>query len=176
MRAESKFRKSAVTAMQYLTGTILGIGITAVGASGLYPYLLNLARGRAVEFSDAWHLGPQLGRALVLTAMVVVATALGSLFCAIPGIAVVVVTSTAFPLLFDHEVDALTALRESFERTKAHPIQMLFFGLMCVGTTLIGIALCVVGAVLVSAPIVLLAQIYVHLRLEGESPVRVPVM
>ncbi len=164
-------RLDGIAVVQYLVGTLLAIATFAYAAASLYPYLLNLARGRPVELAEAFRPGPHLPNALKLTAILFAATTFGSLLCALPGIAVIVVTATAFPAMVDRDLDVLTALRESFEQARAHLVPFLIFGLLCVATTLFGAALCIVGVVLVSLPVVLMAQVFVYLRLEGEAPV-----
>ena len=156
---------------QHLTETLLGIVSFAYAAACLYPYLLNLARGRAVEATEAFRPGLHLPNALKLAAILLLAEGLGFSLCFLPGVAVVALTATAFPALLDHDLDPLTALRKSFEQARAHPIPFTIFGLLCVAVTLIGAALCIFGAILVSLPLVLLAQVFVYMRMEGEVPV-----
>jgi hypothetical protein len=158
------------TILEYSVGTIFGILAAAYAAASLYPYLLNLGRGRPVELSEAFRPGRHFPNAVKLAGLMAVATILGLALCAVPGIAFIVASTTAFPAMVDHDLDAVTALRESFDHAKAHWSSMLIFGLSSVGITLIGAAFCGIGAVLVSIPIVMLAQIHVYLRLEGETP------
>jgi uncharacterized membrane protein len=160
-----------VTLLVYLLGVILGIVTVAYAAAGLYPYLLNLARGRPVELSEAFRPGPHFPNVLKLTALLLVAASLGFMLCALPGMAIIAVGTLAFPKMVDHDLDAVTALRQTFEQAKQHFLTTLIFGLLCIAITLVGAALCVVGAVLVSVPVVMLAQVYVYLCLEGEVPV-----
>ena len=53
-------------AVEYLSGTLLGLVAMAYAASALYPYLLNIARGRPVGFSEAFRSGPDFSSALKL--------------------------------------------------------------------------------------------------------------
>jgi hypothetical protein len=156
--------------LEYSAGTVLGILSTAYAAASLYPYLLNLARGRPVEVSEAFRPGPHLPNALKLASLMAVGTTLGLALCAVPGVAFVFASTTAFPALIDRDLDAVTALRESFDHAKSHWSTIAIFGLSSLAMTLIGVAFCGIGAVLVSIPIVMLAQIYVYLSLEGETP------
>ena len=157
--------------IQYSISLLLGVVAMAYFAASLYPYLLNLARGRPVELTEAFRPARNFPSVLKLVGLLAVATALGLFLCAAPGIAVIIVGTTAVPALIDRDLDLRTALSESVGHAKAHFLQLAIFGLLCIAMTLIGAAFCAVGAVLVSVPIVMLAQIYVYLCLEGESPV-----
>lgn len=160
-----------IAVAQHLVGVLIGIVSFAYAAACLYPYLLNLARGRPVEFAEAFRPGPHLANSIKLAAIIFVIQGFGLSLCILPGIATFAFTATAFPALLDRDLDVVTALRESFEQAKAHPSALLIFGLLSIAITLIGAALCIVGAVLVSVPVVMLAQIFVYLRMEGEVPV-----
>lgn len=163
----------SVTYVQYLVSGLLGMVACAYAVSALYPYLLNLARGRPVELSEAFRPAPQFPAAILLVGVQMVAITLGTSLCALPGMAAVVLSTTALPALFDRDLEALAALKQSVEHTQANLGSMLFFGLLSIALTLVGVALCAVGAILVSLPIVMLAQIHVYLRLNGEIPIGV---
>jgi hypothetical protein len=161
----------AIAVAQHLVGVLLGIMSFAYVATCLYPYLLNLARGRPVDFAEVFRPGPHLVKSVLLAAIIFIAQGLGLSLCILPGIATFAFTATAFPALLDRDLDVVTALRESFGQARAHPMPFVIFGLLSIAITLIGAALCIVGAVLVSVPVVMLAQIFVYLRMEGEVPV-----
>lgn len=170
---QPSFWDTTVTYVQYGLGIGLG-GVAAGGACAvIYPFLIALARGRSVELADA--LPPNLNfvPAIRLVTLQTVTFAIGVACCALPGIGVVLVNFVALPLLVDRGVSPLTAVRQSFELLKAHFAPVFFFGLLSILVTLVGVAVCAVGAVFVSVPLVILGQIYVYLRLQGETPVGV---
>ncbi|HEY5960043.1 MAG TPA: hypothetical protein VIV60_26000, partial [Polyangiaceae bacterium] len=164
---------SSVTFVQYAFGLVLGVIVGGFSSAMIYPYLLDLARGRSVELVDAFSPSPRWRTAIALVAFQSLALLIGSALCALPGAAVVLVNIAAMPLLIDHGLEPLTAVRKSFDYLRAHFVPMLFFGLLSIILTLVGVALCVVGAIIVSVPIVMLGQVYVYLRLQGEVPVGV---
>jgi len=159
-----------VDIMQYAVAAALGVCTIAYATSSLYAYLLDLARGAPVELADAFRPVPSLPKALILVAILGVASSVGLSLCVVPGILVLVVSSVAFPTLVDRELDPLTTIRESLAHTRRHPAPMVTFGVLCIAMTLIGSALCVIGAVFVAIPLVMLMQVYVYLRLHGEVP------
>lgn len=163
-------RNWIVDIMQYAVATALGVCAIAYAASSLYAYLLDLARGAPVELADAFRLEPSLPKALILVAILGLASSLGLSLCLVPGIVVLVFTSVALPTLVDREVDPLTAIRESVAHTQRHLAPMLSFGVLCIAMMLVGSALCVIGAVFLTIPLVMLMQVYVYLRLHGEVP------
>lgn len=159
-----------VDIMQYTVGAALGVCTVAYAVTSLYAYLLDLARGAPVELADAFRPGPSLPKALVLVLVLSAASAVGLSLCLVPGILVLVVSSVAFPTLIDRELDVLTTIRECIEHTRRHVVPMVSFGVLCIAITLIGGALCAIGAVFVAIPLVMLMQVYVYLRLNGEVP------
>lgn len=167
----SAARSAIASGIQYTAGSVLGIIGTAYAVSSLYPYLLELARGRSVEVTDAFRLGRSFVNALILVLLLSVATSIGLSLCILPGLAVMIASSTAFPAVADRNLDALTTIRECFEQAQRHFLLLLSFGVLCIVITLIGSVACFVGAVVVSVPLVMLGQIYVYLRLRGETPV-----
>jgi uncharacterized membrane protein len=152
-------------------GTNLVVDAYAMAAG--YAFVLNVARGRPVEFADLFKHVRRLPRMTALLFVISVAAAAGSVFCALPGAFCVVVTSMAPLLLVDMEIDALSALRKSWELSRPQLLPLFIFALLSLVAVLVGLLFCFVGAVFVSIPVVLLAQSYVYLRLTGGTPIPV---
>lgn len=169
--APSGARSAIASGVQYTVGSVLGLVGAAYAVSSLYPYLLQLARGHSVEITDAFRPGRSFVNALILMVLLSLATSIGLSLCLLPGLAIMIACSTAFPALADRNLDALTTIRECIDHAQRHFLPILSFGVLCIVITLIGSAACLVGAVVVSVPLVMLGQVYVYLRLRGETPV-----
>ncbi|MGC4069719.1 MAG: hypothetical protein QM784_34680 [Polyangiaceae bacterium] len=139
----------------------------------VYPFVLDIARGKSTRFSSGPLNRPLFVRVLVLLAVVWVATAIGSLVCVLPGVFIVVSTGLSVPLLIDFDLSVAAALRGSIELTKPYWLSLFVFYFLSFIAVLAGLLLCFIGAVLFSIPLVFLAHAYVYLRLQGETPVSV---
>lgn len=155
----------------YSSSTLFGIVTLAYATTTLYPYLLNIARGRPVEFTEALRPASDFVPALKMAALFALANVFSLLLCALPTVLVAAVSAMAFPALVDRGLSPLAAIRLGVDQVRARPLQLSIFGLLCLVMTLIGAAACIVGAVFVAVPVVLLAQVYAYMRLHGEQPV-----
>jgi hypothetical protein len=170
---QASFLNTTVTFVQYALGLGLGGVATGFASAVLYPYLIELARGRSVDYANALRLSHDFVPAIQLVTLQLVAFVVGCACCGLPGVGVVLVNFIALPVLIDQGVSPWSAVRQSFEMLRSHFVPTFFFGLLSIVITLVGVAVCAVGAVFVSIPLVMLAQIYVYLRLRGETPVGV---
>jgi hypothetical protein len=157
--------------VQHTSATLLGLVTTAYAAAALYPYLINVARGRPVAFSEALGRGTHYLSVLKLVGIFALAAALSVLLCALPTILIFALSTIALPAAVDRDLEPRSAIFLAIEHVRANPVQLPIFGLLCIAITLIGAAVCFVGAIFVSVPIVMLAQVHVYLHLQGETPV-----
>jgi uncharacterized membrane protein len=154
-----------------LVGATLSLVVAAYASTGVYPFVLNVARGRPVEFWDLFRHTDRFPRCCALLFCISIGVIFGIALCVLPGIAVIVITFMTMPLIVDGDLTVIESLKKSYELARSNFILMSFFCLLCFGAILLGLVLCLAGAVLVAGPIVLLAQAYVFLRLRGETPV-----
>jgi len=162
---------NSLTALARLFGAGVALCVCAYVSTGVYPFVLNVARGRPVEFTDLFRHQRFATRAVLMLGTISIATAIGSALCLLPGVLCVVATSMAMPLLLDADMTVVGALRGSYELTRPHLMSVFVlcvFGLVAI---LAGMLLCFAGAVFVTIPVTLLAQAYAFLRLQGEHPV-----
>lgn len=146
---------------------LTGAYVCSVG----YPFVLNVARGRPVDFTDLFQPRPLSARVVVLYFVIVVAMTVSTALCVLPGVFCLLATSMAMPLLIDHELAPAVALRQSWALAQRQLLPLLIFCLLCILAVGAGMLLCFVGAVFVSIPVVFLAHAYVYLRLTGETPI-----
>jgi uncharacterized membrane protein len=139
----------------------------------VYPFVLDVARGKPGTLMGGPLNRPLFTRMLVLLGTVWLAAAIGSLVCVLPGVLVLVFTGLSIPLLVDFDLGIPAALRGSVELTKPHWLPLLVFYFLSFVAILAGMLLCFIGAVLFSIPMFFLAHAYVYLRIQGEIPVPV---
>jgi uncharacterized membrane protein len=160
-----------VLARLFGAGTLLVV--SAYVCVRVYPFVLDVARGKSARFMNGPLNRPLFVRVLALLGLVWVAAAIGSVVCILPGVFVVVSTGLSVPLLIDFDLSVAAALRGSVELTKPHWLSFFVFYFLSFVAILAGLLLCFIGAVLLSIPLVFLAHAYVYLRIQGETPVSV---
>jgi uncharacterized membrane protein len=171
--APQSFLSAAIAVVARLVGAGVSVVVSAYVMTGVYPFVLNVARGRPVQLVDLFRHQDKFARCLGLLCIVSLATTAGSALCVLPGAAVVVFTCMSMLMLVDLDMPVVAALRGSYELVRAHLAPVVVFCLLSFAAILVGALLCFAGAVLVSIPVVFLAQAYVYLRLHGETPVTV---
>jgi uncharacterized membrane protein len=153
------------------TGFVLNVLVCSYSLSALVPFLLNVARGRAVSLRDAFV--PQVPYLRMLTAcsLLGLPTAVGLLLGVIPGLFIGSLGLCFLPIVVDHD-GPITELWRTCRRLGSGRVGPLcWFALTSVIVTLGGLLACGVGVVLIGMPLSALASTYMYLKLSGEQPV-----
>jgi hypothetical protein len=127
---------------------------------------LDLSRGRALDLGSATS-GINWGQVIIASLIIGAMTFVGLLLCILPGIAVLFFTSYTLYFVIDRGEDAVTALKSSFTMVKNNIGVLILFFLASVAAWVAGLCACGVG-LLVSIPVVVLAQAYTFRTLNGD--------
>ena len=123
---------------------------------------LDGRRPNVAAFFDFRNLG-----AVFLVAIVVgVATSIGFILLIIPGLVIMFLTWYALTFAIDRDMDAMTAIKASFELTSKNVGPLFLLALACVGLNIVGALLCGLG-LLVTVPLTLIASTYAYRVLTG---------
>jgi uncharacterized membrane protein len=147
-----------VQATSSLVGFLLGLYI----AGGVTSFALKVARGQPVVFGDVFSGGKYLPRMLVAGFCGGIATVIGFFLCVVPGVILALGISQYSYLIVDRGLGGVEALKESWEMTKGHRMNIFVFGLLGIGVVIAGMIAC--GIVLT------LAAAYIYLSIKGERP------
>jgi phage FluMu protein Com/uncharacterized membrane protein len=109
--------KTLVEFASSLVSTWIGIGQTI--------FLLNLARGRQVDFADIFRGGPYLVRGYLAGLLVMVIVIAGLFLCIIPGIIFALMLSQALFLIVDRDAGVFDSLSMSRELTSGNKATLL---------------------------------------------------
>lgn len=119
-------------------------------AAAIYPFLagvmvlaLRRVDGLPIRAADAWTHGVRLGEAILLGALLTLATALGFALLILPGFYLSVALMFALPLLVDRRLGAVAAMKTSL--AAVHPRWFRCAGLLLV----LGLLLALGGLVIV---------------------------
>jgi uncharacterized membrane protein len=153
-----------------LTTALLGILISSYIMGGVVSFTLKVARGQPVVFGDVFSGGKYFSRMLVGYIGLGIVCMIGFVLCIVPGVILAIGLSLWSNIIVDEGLPGIDALKKSWEMTKGHKVNLFVFGLLSGLAFIAGALACGVGALLVSAPMVLVATSYIYLKLKGEAP------
>jgi hypothetical protein len=107
-----------------------------------------------------------LGVVFVVAIVVGIATTIGFILLVIPGLIIMFLTWYALTFAIDRDMDAMAAIKASFELTSNNIGPLFLLALACVGLNIVGAILCGLG-LLVTIPLTLIASTYAYRVLTG---------
>lgn len=145
------------------------LSYSALLAGGV-PFVLAIVRGRKPPFAEVFAVKRFFVPVLLGFLLLWVATTIGFLLCIVPGVILALGLQFGFHLIVDRGMPPVDALKESWRLTQGHKGNLFVLALLLFGVQIAGVLACCIGALLVSLPIILLANAYVYLTLIGEQP------
>lgn len=135
--------------------------LAAIPGQILFVGLLRMAfkqiRGEKIEIGDLFNLSDILVPAAVAAVLTGLGTAIGTVFCIVPGLVVAGLWLFTFPLIADRRSqDGIEAMRTSWNTLQGELVMAAVFALVLVLLCAVGILLCGVG-MLVAGPIAILS-------------------
>jgi uncharacterized membrane protein len=161
---------SVLSGLVQATSSIVSICVSSYITGGIASFALKVARGQPVAFGDVFAGGPYFGRMFVAALCGGIAVVLGSMLCLVPGIIVGLGISQYSYIVVDQGLGGIDALKKSWEMTNGHKMNIFVFALLAIGVVIAGYIACILGALLVSAPVLCIAAAYIYLRIKGEQP------
>ncbi len=148
-----------------LVGSIVSFIVSVLFKAALTRGSLDELDGRKPDIAAFFNL-KNLSAVFIIAIIVGIATMIGFILLIIPGLIVMFLTWYALPFALDHNQDAITAIKSSYELTSKHFGSLFLLALACVGLNIVGAILCLVG-LLVTIPITLIASTYAYRVLTG---------
>jgi len=152
------------------TSSLLGLLVGSYMAGGIASFALKVARGQPVQFGDVFAGGPYFGRMFVAALVAGIAVTLGMCLLIVPGVIVALGISQYTYVVVDQGVGGIDALKKSWEMTNGHRMNLFVFVLLALVVVVAGYIACIVGALLVSMPVLAIAGAYIYLSIKGERP------
>lgn len=146
---------------------LAGVALFFLIQAGIIRAALAITRGEQIELKTllATDELPQV----ILTALIVgVASGIGFVLCYIPGLVVMVFTSFAMHFVIDKRLPAIEAIRASVDLVNRNLGTMIVLLIAGYVANTVGAFLCGVG-MLVSIPVVIIANTYAYRRMQGEA-------
>lgn len=152
------------------TSSVVNLCVGSYIAGGIVSFALKVARGQPVEFGDVFSGGKYFGRMFVAALCAFIAVLLGCCLLLVPGLIVALGISQYSYLVVDQNLGGIDALKKSWEMTNGHRMNLFVFGLLAFLVVLAGYIACIIGALLVSVPVLTIAAAYIYLSIKGETP------
>ncbi len=171
---QAMVKRNAHSEISQLVGSsLVELGSTLVSTwigIGQVIFMLNLARGRQVDFLDILRGGPYLSRAFLASVLTTLMVVMGLVLLIVPGVVLWLMFSQFLFLIVDRNAGVFDSLAMSRELTRGNKMTLLVVFLAAV---LVGIAVVIATlglAVLVVGPCLMLLPSVVYLAMIGELP------
>lgn len=157
----------AATLLFTLLFSVIFFVLIAIMQAGIIRGALAIARGTKPEIALLFST-QNLAQILLAAVLVGIGTAIGSALCYIPGLIVAFYTWFTMFYVVDKNAGAIDAIKASVSLVQSNLSVVLLLFLAGIAAQLLGSLLCLIGLV-VAIPVVILAQTYAYLKLQGEQ-------
>lgn len=125
---------------------ILTLLISGPLALGISSFFLNLVRGNEVRVEQMFDGFKNYVPSLVMTILITLAVGFGLVLLIIPGIIIGIGFSMSYFILADNpQMDAVTAMKTSWEMMKGYKADYFIFSLLSILLCILGLIVLVVG-------------------------------
>jgi uncharacterized membrane protein len=140
--------------------------VSVVVSAGIIKGALDITQGRPLEVGTMFR-GFSLGQLVIAAILTSLLTFVGLIACIVGAFVVAFFLSFTTYFIVDEGQSATSAMRASFDFTKANAGDLLLLFLAIIGANILGACLCGVG-LLVSVPVTILAQAYAYRALRRQ--------
>ncbi len=148
---------------------IIAVFVALYLAGGITDVMLRTARGEKTTIGQFFGGGRFMGKMFVGGFCQQLAVGIASLACLVPGVILSLGLALWTFLVVDRNMGGVDALKESWELTKGHKMNIFLLLLLQFVVLLAGQLACGLGG-LVAQPIVLVSNAFVYMRLSGQQP------
>jgi uncharacterized membrane protein len=152
---------------------ILNFAVSAFFTSGIAKFALKVAKGEPYAFGDVFSGGQYFLRVFVINILNFFAVVIGLALLVVPGFIVAIGFGMAIPVTVDRNLGPIEALGESWKITDGNRVNLFIFGLIAFALAIAGTCACGIGLLLV-APILYVAWLYIYLKLTGQPVAALP--
>ena len=149
---------------------LVSIPVQAYMFGGVNHFALRVCRGEKPElnavFSGGQFFLPMLGGLLLYS----FGAGIGFVFCVVPGVVLTCGWLFYQQFIIDKGLGPVEALTASWRATTGQRLNVFVYLLLSFVVVVAGLVALCVGALLVSAPVLVIANMYAYLKLTGEHP------
>jgi hypothetical protein len=149
---------------------LVSIPVQAYMFGGINLFALRVCRGEKPDLNTVFSGGPfflpMLGALLLYT----FGAGIGFVFCLVPGVVLSCGWLFYQQFVVDKALGPTDALTASWRATTGQRLNLFVYLLLSFLVVVAGLAALCVGALLISAPVLLISNAYLYLKLTGEQP------
>jgi len=164
------FLLTVINAGSGLITYLISVAAQAYILGGMVHFSLQVCRGQRPEFGTVFAGGPYFGSMLGATILYSLGVGAGSIFCLVPGLFLAGCWVAYSAFVVDKGAGAISSLGASWQATAPYRTNALIYILLAIVVAIAGILACFIGALLVSFPVLMIANAYIYLKLIGEQP------
>jgi hypothetical protein len=140
-----------------ILGIIVYAMIVVCLQAGLYRMAVKQVHGEVISIGDLFSITDVFGPLVIVSILVPLVVGIATVFCIIPGLVVAALLMLSIPLVVDQRLDAMSAMRASWDALRSDVVMAtLFLFVAGVLTVIVSICCCCVGQ-LVAGPVEALA-------------------
>lgn len=130
-------------------------------SAGLFKVALTQLRTGRAEFGELFNIFDVAAPLFIAAVLTTLVTSLGFVLCVIPGVIASLGLSMINPLIIDQKVDAIVAMKRSWEVCKDHLSSLFVLGLVL--SLIVTVSLCFCGlGVLITLPLLYMTMAIVY--------------
>jgi uncharacterized membrane protein len=137
---------------------------------GIVHFALRVARGERPDFGTVFNGGRYFAAMLGGTLLYSLGITIGVGFCIVPGLFLAACWVCYSAFIVDKGLGPVAALSASWQATAPYRVNAIVYVLLSFLVGLAGTVACLIGALLVSFPVLMIGNAYIYLKLTGEQP------
>lgn len=130
-----------------LMSSVISTIVTTFLVTGLTKMALKQIDGQAISIGEMFSGGPYFLQVLLAYIVFYIIGGIGFLLCCIPGIIFACGMMFMTPLIVDKQMDAITAMKTSWETLKPHLGATVLFAIVCGLASMLGVIACGIGII-----------------------------
>jgi hypothetical protein len=137
---------------------------------GMVQFALRVCRGERPDFGVVFSGGPFFLPLLGGTILYSLGFGVGFVFCFVPGLFLAGSWVAYSAFIVDKRMGPIAALSASWQAMAPYRVAGLVYILLTAVVGFAGVLACLIGALLVSLPLIIIGNAYIYLKLIGEQP------
>jgi uncharacterized membrane protein len=149
---------------------LVSVPVQAYVFAGINQFALRVCRAEKPELNAVFSGGPFFLPMLGAQLLYSLGAGLGMVMCLVPGIILACGWLFYQQFVVDKRLGPVEALSASWRVTTGQRVNMFLYLLLSFGVGVAGLFALCFGALLISAPVLVIANVYLYLKMTGQQP------
>jgi uncharacterized membrane protein len=160
----------AINGGSFAVTYLISLIVQAYMIAGMVQFSLRVCRGERPDFGVVFSGGPHFLAMLGGSLLHSLGAGLGLAFCIVPGLFLAGSWVAYSAFIVDKNMGPIAALSASWQAMAPYRVTGLVYVLLTGVVVIAGLCACLIGALLVSLPVIMIGNAYLYLKLIGEQP------